>query len=219
MALTIKNLAEKHQFSEQKVLEILKAAQIVNSKDTLEKVGDRQFSNEVIENGFNVIVDYLKTGVIKEGEFGKAAELFKEHQLQKEKIAKQAAVADAQDRVKSDTSTEQAAAEAEATSSITVSNGASTLTVPASARSFHDDENINSLLRREADTLSEDFDPSKALAQVTKGIVERRQEAEEYYHNYGRQLFDEAIAEKSQNKISIEEAEEIIAKTKKQYGL
>jgi hypothetical protein len=92
MAVPFKSLVEKHQFTEQKVFDILKVAQIVDAKDTIDKVRARQFSDEIIENGFNVIVDYVSTGLIQDGDWQKASELFKGHQSQQEKIAKQAAV-------------------------------------------------------------------------------------------------------------------------------
>jgi hypothetical protein len=94
MAVSFKSLVEKHQFTEQKVLDILKAAQIVDTKDTIDRVRARQFSDEIIENGFNVIVDYVSTGLIQDGDWQKASELFKGHQSQKEKVAKEVAVTD-----------------------------------------------------------------------------------------------------------------------------
>ncbi len=94
MTISFKQLVEKYKFTEDKVLSVLKSAQIVNSKDTVDKVREREFSDESIENGFKIILDYFET-VVSQDDFVKAEKLFKEHQSEKGKVGKQAAVADA----------------------------------------------------------------------------------------------------------------------------
>jgi hypothetical protein len=105
--------------------------------------------------------------------------------------------------------------------SLTVRDETSSVTLPNGIQSLDEDVKISSLLREEVDILTEDFEPSNALLHVTEGMIERSQQvsADEYYRNYGKKLFDEAVAEKSQRDISVEDAKEIIAKTKKKFGL
>jgi hypothetical protein len=100
MTISFKGLVEKYKFTEDKVLSILRAAQIVNSKDTVDKVREREFSDESIENGFKVILDYFET-VVPQDDFVKAEELFKKHQSEKAKVGKQAVVADAKSQAAS----------------------------------------------------------------------------------------------------------------------
>jgi hypothetical protein len=100
MTISFKGLVEKYKFTENKVLSILKAAQVVNSKDTIDKVREREFSDESIENGFKVILDYFET-VVPQDDFVKAEELFKKHQSEKAKVGKQAVVADAKSQAAS----------------------------------------------------------------------------------------------------------------------
>jgi hypothetical protein len=95
MAISFKALVEQYKFDENKILNILKAAQIIDSKDTLEKVRDREFSEESIENGFKVILDYFKSSIVPQDDFKKAEEHFRKHQSDKGKVGKQAVVADA----------------------------------------------------------------------------------------------------------------------------
>jgi hypothetical protein len=221
---TIKVLAQQTQLAEEEVLNTLVAAGVIKKGETPQSVGDRQFTPEAIE-GFYIIRDYFGNKVIVEGDYEAAGKQFQKYLSEKAQIAKQAVSEGT--KKQSNTSTKQSKASASMQSeaedspsgSLTVSNSASSLTKPAGVQSFNEDENINGLLRKEAITQSEDFEPTKALAHVMKGIIERSQQAEEYYQNYGRQLFDEAIAEKSQGKISIEEAEKIISETKKKFGL
>jgi hypothetical protein len=94
MAILFKALVEQYKFDENKVLNILKAAQIIDSKDTVEKIRDREFSEESIENGFKVILDYFKSSIVPQDDFKKAEAIFKTHQSEKAKVGKQA-VADA----------------------------------------------------------------------------------------------------------------------------
>jgi hypothetical protein len=95
MAISFKNLVEQYKFDEDKVLKTLKSAQIVDSKDTVSGVREREFSEEAIQNGFNVILDYFKASIVPQDDFKKAEELFRKHQSEKGKVGKQAAVADA----------------------------------------------------------------------------------------------------------------------------
>jgi hypothetical protein len=222
---TIKVLAQQTQLSEEEVLKTLVAAGVIKKGETVQSVGDRQFTPEAIE-GFYIVRDYFSNKVIAEGDYEAAAKQFQKYLSEKAEVAKQAVSEGTKKQSnastkqsKSSASNQSEAEDALSSSSMTVSNGASPLTLPAGAQSFNDDKDIKGLLRKEASNLSEDFVPAKALAHVTEGIIERSQQAEEYYRNYGRQLFDDAVAEKSQKKISVEEAEEIIAETKKKYGL
>jgi hypothetical protein len=108
MSTSFRALVEQYK-DENRVLSILKAAELVDSKDTVDKVRDREFSEGAIQNGFNVILDYFKSSIVPQDDYKKANELFRKHQSDKGKVGKQAVVADAKSQ----------AAPAQATGAIT----------------------------------------------------------------------------------------------------
>jgi hypothetical protein len=89
---SIKSLVAQYKITEEEVLHTLKAAKILKTDETLEKVGDRKFTDEAIE-GFNIVQDYFKNNVVQKGDWEEATRQFEKHQSEKAKIAKEVAVA------------------------------------------------------------------------------------------------------------------------------
>jgi hypothetical protein len=91
---TIKVLAQQTQLVEEEVLNTLLAAGVIKKGETLQSVGDRQFTPEAIE-GFTIIRDYFSSKIIAEGDYNAAGKQFEKYMSERAKVAKKAVNGDA----------------------------------------------------------------------------------------------------------------------------
>jgi hypothetical protein len=81
---TFQSLVDEFKLSELEVIDTLKAAKIVDQRETTEKVREQLFSNESIEKGFKFIITLFSSGEVKKGDYIEARKRFEKAHFQEQ---------------------------------------------------------------------------------------------------------------------------------------